>query len=122
MDKLADNLKPILDYIKQGVEFATAQAPLVAQEYLRYNLLTDWIWIFLDAVVVVLLVRWAKWLHKLPKNEYEDREFHYMGIMGAVIASFGFAIGFIYCILDLIKIYTAPRLYLLEGIKSLVGG
>jgi hypothetical protein len=123
-EQLKKALDVIIAYIQQSGEFVKTQAPLVAQEYLKYNMVADIIWLTLDVVVLLIIVwswfKYAKYIKKIGEIT-DDNDFIIMTwSIGNVAGCIPFVIGLFVTLMDLVKVLYAPRLYVLEGLKKLM--
>ena len=117
-EELLKNLMSIVDYVKQGVDFTVEQAPLFIQEYLKYHLSLHIFWEVISVIVLVLSIWWLIYLIKHQKKLSYDMDLIFIPSLFIGIALIVFCINSIY----LLKIYFAPRVYLVESLLSLLGG
>lgn len=114
-EELLKNLVSIVDYVKQGADFAVSQAPLFVQEYLKYHFALHLFWGVICFIILILSI----WLFilavKYIKKEHDD--------LGILVFPLGFMIfplvGFIVNITTILKIYFAPRVYLVESLLEI---
>ena len=126
-DLLEDSLKTIITYVKDATEFVKGEAPFVVQEILDYNiykyaLLTS-VWGLLIGlsifIVVKNLVRGSNFskIFDCENDEDADRCLIVLlsGFLGLVMV-----LPLVYQILKLIKVVSAPRLFVIEYIRPLL--
>jgi hypothetical protein len=103
--------------VEQGINFLGEQIPDVAQQVLVYNLSSALLWLFLGVALLVATNKTASWWRSCWEDT-EDKLFATVicftvgGIPSVVI---------IVCNMQVaLKIWLAPKLYLLEYAASLV--
>lgn len=119
------DVQPLIDWLsgmaQKGEAFVAEQAPQLAAEIVNYGLV--WYWtaigvcavLFLLAAIGFIFGIWAT--NKSKESEAEPF---------LVIVVLSFAVGFIACgsglscTFGLIKVYNAPRLYVVEQVKGLL--
>jgi len=121
-EELRKAMDLVLSYIQQGAEFVSSQAPLIAQEYLAYNRAVDIAWIVIDCLGLVLVAVSLCKIHNKFKERDEWSDDAMLSVWCAVSIVLGFVLvfGLLATVFDLTKIIYAPRLYLLEGIKTIL--
>ncbi len=109
----ADAIKKAIIALENGSEWLSGQIPDLIQQYLMYNLLYNLIWFFVWFIVfsstIYLSYRW--------RNSVEFQKGFF------VISIFFFLISFLemlICGFDALKIWIAPKVFLLEWAASLV--
>ena len=119
-EALEQALLDLIAYIKQGATFVETQAPLVAQEYLRYWTIASCFGIGVGLALLGIALysrfRIKRWT---PEDWIRYDQFcpwYFPVVIGVLLGSSLT----IYWTLELIRIKVAPRLYLLEGLKSLM--
>jgi hypothetical protein len=113
----------LIGYVKQGGSFVEKQAPLVAQEYLRYNLWIDVAWISIWGLVLIPIALSIKPFHRtVVKDTLSEGEEFFITVWGIsmIAGSVTALVGLSILVPDLIKVLVAPRLYVLEGLKQLI--
>ena len=117
MDALPTEL---LEYVKQAVDFGKDQAPLVAQEMLRYGEVCAWLYLGIAVLLFVaafFLIRYGR------DRAFDPEDEAFMPTFTCVVGGAGVIAGTIVIFVNvfvLIQIHTAPRLYILEQIKELM--
>lgn len=113
--KRADELlKFALDGLEAGKEFAMEQAPLVVQEVVKWGIIEHTLWIVIGlGVTFTMVVLLRKSLKFMPVEEGPLFLLPTIGLVVSVI---------IVCVNMFVvaKAYFAPRLYLLEQLRSLL--
>ena len=116
-EEMKKSVDIVLTYIQQGVEFAKEQAPLVAQEYLRYWTIVYWIWLGVFTLIFLALVwLWIKW----KRADFGDDDAEAGCAFGNIVLSCVSIVGIGLMVSGLIKIHTAPRVYLLDWLRSML--
>jgi hypothetical protein len=120
------SLLKVLQWIEQTKDFAVEQAPLLAQETLRYGLWTYSAGATLGVVFLACAAfMWVLFVREV--NREAKRKSYGEEVCGPIIfvASIATLAGVITCVLNMVgmlQIYLAPRLYLLEQFAGLAGG
>lgn len=143
-EKVKQAIDVLLKYVTQGAEFVKEQAPLVAQEYLRYHLIECIVYVVV--AVVVIGVAWVmygrgrkhfqKWSaastiyglsqYGTPERAKASEECNTQGCAATaylVPTGIAFIVAIIMLIantLEIVHITVAPRLYVLEGLRKLL--
>ena len=124
---LADILKLLTDGAQAVGTAAQAEVPVLVQEILLYRFWEAVVWgtIALTPVVLLSFAIRALWRwKKLPTNQH-DADAHAAAIFGALVLSVILVVVSVAAIaqfMTAVKITVAPRLYLLEQVKTLVSG
>lgn len=107
----------LLTVVKDSKQFILEQAPDVVQEIIRWGIGKNCFQLILGTLF--LLISWKLYLAKLKGKEWVDDEIMpvvlavgILGVGGALLAPSS--------IFNLIKIYAAPKLYILEYLGNLV--
>ncbi len=113
-DQYENATKKLMDYLDQTVVFAQGQLPDVAQQMLAYGAISTKFWLITFSVIAAIsFLIW--FIYTLGGDEDH--------IPGKIIT--GLITVFFICIaggfyLDLMKISTAPKLYIMQEIASQV--
>lgn len=123
-NKVTEILGFVLETLKSTKEFTLEQAPIVAQELLTYGLLESILTPLY--LLMVAFVAWKACNFSEKKGEQsgnsEGRWFAGM-ILGGILFIFfgvGFFISVGVCGSNIIKIKTAPRLYLIQEVQEMI--
>lgn len=113
----------VLVYLEATEGFAVEQAPLLAQEIVRYGILNNSLklafFLIVPSLVIYLSYRFG--VHKDTwQNEPTSRAIACIlfGVLGFILTSTGLIICFKDAVPDLCKALVAPRLYIIEQIKD----
>lgn len=109
----------VLDYLEAGEGFAIEQAPLLAQEIVRYGIWNNTIEIVFWVSLIIIANIVAAKLWKLPPTK-DTRE--PLGQICSIFFRIGSGIALIplgVSALVLCKVLVAPRLYIIERISNL---
>jgi hypothetical protein len=118
----------LIEYIKQAVEFGKEQAPLVAQEMLRYGWWESLAWTCLTAAcfvfLAILFIRFFR-IYRIcaSKNSYNSFDWDFFGPFMVAGLGIGVVLSAVFCAMNcltLIQIQIAPRVYLLGQIKHML--
>ena len=142
-EQLQQSMSEILEYIKQGADFVREQAPLVVQEFLRYELIKEVVIVVVCCVALLIVIKLhfvgRKYLKKRDElastarkdtygcyAEREDRRKHeryegagYIGFWFPVPAGIIFSVVMVVHQLYVIEILVAPRVYVLKAMAGL---
>lgn len=112
--QLADYLKLILETIKTGSTFVAGQVPLVVQEKITYGRAEETITLVILIVLVYLSYRTVRW--GMDQNDE-------MSVVACVVGGIGILLFTVLALIELdfvLKVWFAPRLYIIEWIVSLL--
>lgn len=115
-EELLKNLLGVIDYIKQGTDFVVDQAPLYVQEFLQYRLALHTFWIIMSLIGIGLSIWLLIIFIKYCKVETDD--YFPCVIPGFIIT--GFVCSFIANSVYVLKIYFAPRVYLIDSLLRML--
>lgn len=109
---LNENLNQILEGLKTVIHTANAELPAILEEIVRwgiikYSVFSLILFLFLLFFVVLAIL--------CIKHDYESEAFVF-----AVLTSFMTLIFFIFTFVDLIFVYTSPKLYIINYVKDLI--
>lgn len=118
----AEALTEVLGWVKEAKEFATEQAPLLAQEIVTYGILANAVSVCLGAVVLttgsVLVLRLLKHGKQWEGNDKEGTIIgHVFGGIGCVVIGSTITFGSLFPMLQAI---VAPRLYVIKYLSELL--
>lgn len=113
---LIDYVGTIKDYTVQGIEFSKEQVPLVVEEFLKFELLKNVVWAVFFLLIVIGLTTLTV---VILKNEDAD-ELVGFAIFTSIL-DIVFFIVLVHYIIDIVKLWVAPKVYLIEFVAGLVG-
>jgi hypothetical protein len=114
--ELAAWLSKLREAADTGGSFVLDQAPAIVQEKIAYGRATETLW----CVVGVLLLLLAYWFSKRAMRWFDEMEGNPFGFIGAgVFAFFGVILTLIHVDAAL-KVWFAPRLYVIEWLSELL--
>jgi len=116
--KLTELLTWLQQTTEGATEFAVEQAPLVAQELLRYAMFIAVLVLVLAGLVEVFSV--LAIVHGCSNGICEDDGFPW--VVGGALASLVAVPLLIYAACEVVKVLTAPRVYVLEWVMGKIGG
>lgn len=106
--------------IVKAVDFASEQAPIVVQEFVRWHFV-DAITIILFCIVGIIACVWAfKKVDEWPTANYEDR--NAQGLAAFILVVFG-TVCSIFLFVETrkaVKIAVAPRVYVVEWVADTI--
>ncbi len=119
MDKLLQQkLVEIIGELQQAVvstkDFVLSQLPDIVQQYIHYTIVSDLFWIVVCLALMIVCI-WAsfKWF-----DESEDG-----GILLITVIPFTLsAIAFLVILAELLKVWLAPKVFLLQALSGLIKG
>jgi hypothetical protein len=117
-DVSADVAEEVLGWLQAGAELVEAQAPLLAQEILRFGLVSEIFGLVLFGATSIAIALYARYAARRLRNaKLSDWDLAF-GL--AALCSAFFGILAVASLHGIIKILVAPRLYLLEQLADLL--
>ncbi len=110
---LDDFVKEMISTLKSIKGFSEKQIPQIAKEVLKYNLVND-LFILAVCTSVILASIYLGFLY--PYGKYEAPIAQLIGVL--VVLFTGMPL--VNCVSELIQIITAPRVFLIEYLSSLL--
>lgn len=111
--------KVLLDAIEKGFQWTAEQIPLVVQEKLAYDFWSS-------AIAATLLLGLGigapfigRWIAKRPGFGADDGDISYATVLASFVGVVPILVGSGYAF-TVMKIYLAPRLYVLEWLRGLL--
>lgn len=119
-EELLKNLAGIIDYVKQGADFVSEQAPLFIQEFITYKIWFYSFWIIMSVVISIICAFIFRKGYKLSQdnNSYNDELYCVMMFISGFMILTMFIV-LCCCSEALIKVYFAPRYFLVDQLLSL---
>lgn len=120
-EKISEKL---LEYLQRTEDFVLEQSPEILKEALRYERIRSFISVLLMAVLFVsaLSAAWYFWKHP-TLDKYESRDtISFLGVLIPICLSPLFFVQLCSSVDSLIKIYVAPKYFLISLIMSLNKG
>ncbi len=114
--EIAETLQWIRQTMESGTDFLTDQAPLYADELLRYGWVSAWAFFWLSAIGIVAAIVAVV----LSARRLSDDEYAVYPVLGLVIGGaigIGSIAGVAESVNDLVKIKHAPRIYIVDHIN-----
>lgn len=106
----------VLEYLKDAGDFVISEAPVIVQQTLKYELISTWTGMGINFLILVICLSFLYYFMFYPKyDKYESLAFGTM--MGRLVTSYISAVVFVFLIKEmdkLIKLYTAPKLFLIQ--------
>ncbi len=109
-------LSEMLGLLKETKDFAMEQIPQVAKEVLHYNLAVSILWTLVFGATFGMFVFFMTKIVKVVKEDGEYLPLLFFNGVPMLI----FALLTLEKVTDVIKIYLAPRLYLIEYLSNLL--
>ena len=122
-EKLTDALGQIISWLESGEAFIVEQAPLVAQEYLRWVTVSSLVWCVLSLMGLIACHYAGRRIQAFVTETapYDGKEAGaFVRAVFQIIASAILIIGFCVNLHYLLFVLTAPRVVVLEKVASLL--
>jgi hypothetical protein len=104
-----------LELAEKTGELVIEQAPEIIQEFYNWHLASSIIWIVISLIVIIIYCwNFKKWYNGAFIGFDENEELYTVLILLVGLASVFSIVGILENTIDLIKILTAPKLYLIE--------
>jgi len=116
---LTENLNEILEGLKTAISTASAELPAILDEIVRWGIIKYSAFSLISLVCMLLFVSLTIYLFKKFINFENDSEGS-EDIVLTGLASLMFLIVFIYNLIRLLFVYTAPKLYIIDYLKDLI--
>jgi hypothetical protein len=116
----AESIKQIMEWIRQGVETAKEQMPQVAAEIVKLGIWSCWYWIGISILLLIIgsIVFKSGFRASLSDHDVDDEDIGLARMFsGAAMELLGLGISLVN-IGDLVSIYIAPKLYVLNYLKE----
>ena len=114
-EKLENAVIKALELAEKTGEFVIEQAPEILQEFYNWHLASSIIWIVISLIVIIIYCwNFKKWYNGAFIGYDDNEELYTVLILLVGIASVFSIVGILENTIDLIKILTAPKLYLIE--------
>ena len=114
-EALAKFLNLLTETMTQSKDFVLEQAPLVVQEMVTLGRVQFGIG-FVGCALAVLACAWLGWKHRSAFEELEPSPLIFVVMFGTPMALMGMAT----CGYMFIRVYFAPRLYVIEQIAGML--
>lgn len=118
MDKsIVDNFMVEMgNLLKSAKDFTVEQAPQVAKEILHYNLASCIVWLILGIAGGIATWKFCMWIAKKGEDDSDYNGFYMLAAIPAIVSMLILESN----AMEIVKIYLAPRLYLIEYFADLV--
>jgi len=126
-------LTTILQYLIEAIQLGKKEIPLLAQEIIKWQLVKNWMTLALALLLIIVGIcvirKGYKWIKEAEaekeKHGYTDRHetlatIAIVAIAGSLILDVVMPAVLIGSIYELVQIYLAPRVYLLQYVRSLL--
>lgn len=128
-EKIATSLNELLGYVKATADFASEQAPLVAQEIVRWGIASSIVTMIHCVAFIGVAFVFARWMYPRLVKEFakglsqQSDGLLVGGSAGMILAATGTLIAF-FSLVDavqaLVKAIVSPRLFVLERIMEML--
>lgn len=105
----------VKDGIQQGAAFAKDQIPLVIQEKLHFTLAIDIVWALMW--LSILIAGWV-FIRKVMRPSLSPRDAGVDWCFGGILTGVSL-IAIMMNVYEIVKVYTAPRLFIIDWITQL---
>lgn len=120
VEKLNESAEKLLDYVEQTGDFVVEQAPLVVQEMITWGITHCVFWIIIVSIVLLPIIAICGYFFRIGVKDDWDVDYCIpSGMVGGVSLIFWFLV-IASNIYDLLYIYFAPRLFILDQLKGLI--
>jgi heme/copper-type cytochrome/quinol oxidase subunit 2 len=116
-------VQELLKYLEKGGEFVSTQAPLVAQDIIKAEYVSNITQLIISGIIIIVcIVFLVHFIKKYKQEEYYSDEKDNFLIISIVsgIAGFILLVPFIDAIYSLIYLNLFPRLVILDYIKHIL--
>ena len=107
----------VFEWIKQTVEFGQTHAPLLAEEIVTFGLVSNTLGVAIAALFIAAsawAIRYGQKIAWADRRSDDKLPLYIVGALGAIIG----AVLIVDCATSIIKIKTAPRMYILERLAK----
>ena len=121
-DALATIIQKTQVAVESGVSFLSEQIPDVIQQLLMWKFAAAVIWALASLPLVIQLVPVVRWARKYHKKSYVQYDFpgHIFLVGASLFVAVWGSISVMYNSMEALKIYIAPKVWLIEYAASLV--
>ena len=120
-DTLEQGLQEVLNMLLATKDFAIAQAPDVVQQLLSFKLIANIgftvVFFMIGSISTFLILYYQKQWKKKEHSHFDDPA-HLFWLIGTI---FGYGI-MLFPLYECIKIWVAPKVYIIEYISELING
>ncbi len=113
----------IINLLKDGKSFVLEQTPEIVQQFYTWELTSSWVWLIIGLCMVSLIKGAISNLRLIRTDNLTYSEEYaltiYVGMYGGLF--FIGALIFLINLMDLMQLYIAPKVYLLEHLIKLYG-
>jgi uncharacterized membrane protein len=120
-----ENIKKMIEWVESSSSFIQGQIPDYIEQLLRYKMISTWVNIGILSVLVIVcssLCIWCVWKGSTYEKSYDIPALIFVGSFIPGMFSLITAIGLISEIQDLIRLYIAPKVYVLNHLTGLIKG
>lgn len=121
-EKISEVLPRLIEFVEKTAATAGEQVPLFIQELLSYSLWSQVLGICVTLTILIAGIWAMRYSYKVAgKIDDDSSEFGFMVVI-VIIAFFAAVISFITIIIqadEMVKIVLAPRVYILDYLRSL---
>lgn len=113
-------LKQLVEIIQKTNDFTIEQMPLVAKEIIKYGFVSSLVFLIIDILLILgcfFMVRRSMKVFDNDDLKDSDELMCRIKFITACILFIPLLIGIFYQTSDLIKVTTAPRLYIIDQLK-----
>ena len=118
-----EKLNELLGFVKEtterGLELAEREMPLVIQEMIRYEITVNILGIICSLFIITALIVVSRCCYKKCLEDDTNESLMGVTIISVILIVFCL-IPLLFHIIDLIKVLTAPRIFILEQLTYLI--
>lgn len=123
-EKLIELVNTSLMALQEAVKTAQTELPMLAKEIVKFSILENVITFTMKVFVVIMSMLAFKFLRKKHKSGnfsmYDSEEGYYFGYAVICVVVFLCFLADGKDLIDITKVYFAPRLFLLEAIQKII--
>jgi hypothetical protein len=119
-----ENIKKMIEWVESSSEFIKGQIPDYIEQLLQYRLINTWLNIgvlSIGLIICLILCVFCIWKQSTYEKSYDVPTLMVIGCFIPLALVGPFSIGLISEIHILINIYIAPKVYILNHLRSLIG-
>lgn len=118
-----ENIKKMIEWVESSSSFIQGQIPDYIEQLLRYKMISTWLNV--GILLIALIVSLSLWIFCLCKSSNYEKSYIIstplaLGCFMPAVIGFALFMGMISEIHDLIRLYIAPKVYVLNHLTSLL--
>jgi hypothetical protein len=120
--KLVEVISSISDSVGQVKDFTVEQLPDVAQQYILFGMIWETIALAIFLILSACSIKIVIWGIKKNRTalDYYDGDYGFAAIISGGVGSIVFSVLLVAQIQQVLLVFLAPKLYLIQGLANLV--